>query len=202
VSELLVLHVLRLKGFADTPAVAASAGVDLSDAQARLEQAQVDGLATRREGRITGWSLTSAGRAADNKLVAEELSALGARDAIDAAYRSFLETNGELLAVCTDWQLRNGVLNDHSDTAYDRAVVARLAAVNDAVQPVCADASRALPRFSRYGPRLASALEKVRHGETEWFAKPVLDSYHTVWFELHEDLLVTLGLERSKEGGG
>jgi hypothetical protein len=23
-----------------------------------------------------------------------------------------------------------------------------------------------------------------------------MDSYHTVWFELHEDLLATLGLER------
>jgi hypothetical protein len=27
----------------------------------------------------------------------------------------------------------------------------------------------------------------------------VVDSYHTVWFELHEDLLCTLGLERSSE---
>jgi hypothetical protein len=28
----------------------------------------------------------------------------------------------------------------------------------------------------------------------------MIDSYHTVWFELHEDLLSTLGIERSKEG--
>ena len=29
--------------------------------------------------------------------------------------------------------------------------------------------------------------------------KPVIESYHTVWFELHEDLLVTLGLDRAAE---
>ena len=34
----------------------------------------------------------------------------------------------------------------------------------------------------------------------EWFTKPVIDSYHTVWFELHEDLLATLGIERASEG--
>jgi hypothetical protein len=27
----------------------------------------------------------------------------------------------------------------------------------------------------------------------------MIDSYHTVWFELHEDLLATLGRQRSQE---
>jgi hypothetical protein len=200
--DLLVLHVLRLKGFADTGAVVSSTGLDVADVATRLEKAQADGFATHREGRITGWSLTSAGRAAHKELVEDEIArADGAREAIATTYQSFLDINGALLAVCTDWQLRNGALNDHADAAYDDAVVARLGEVDAAVQPLCADASHALARFSRYGPRLASALDKVRHGDTEWFAKPVLDSYHSVWFELHEDLLVTLGLERSKEGG-
>ena len=39
----------------------------------------------------------------------------------------------------------------------------------------------------------------MRAGERDWFAKPMIDSYHTVWFQLHEDLLNTLGIERSKE---
>jgi hypothetical protein len=30
----------------------------------------------------------------------------------------------------------------------------------------------------------------------------MIASYHTVWFELHEDLLCTLGIERSSEGSG
>jgi hypothetical protein len=27
----------------------------------------------------------------------------------------------------------------------------------------------------------------------------MIDSYHTIWFELHDDLLATLGLERADE---
>ena len=44
-------------------------------------------------------------------------------------------------------------------------------------------------------------MDEVRRGHGEWFDKPLIDSYHTVWFELHEDLLATLGLERSTETG-
>ena len=36
-------------------------------------------------------------------------------------------------------------------------------------------------------------------GDTDWFTKPMLPSYHTVWFEMHEDLLSTLGIERGSE---
>jgi hypothetical protein len=199
---LLVLHALRLKGFAEAAAVGAFAGLDEAVATSRLEKAQADGLATHREGRISGWALTSAGRAAHKELVAREIDQAGdARVTVESAYRQFLAINGELLATCTDWQLRNGALNDHTDATYDAAVVRRLEGVDAAVQPVCADLAGALARFAGYGPRLANALGRVLAGDTEWIAKPVLDSYHTVWFELHEDLLVTLGLERSKEGG-
>jgi hypothetical protein len=36
-------------------------------------------------------------------------------------------------------------------------------------------------------------------GQVDWFTHPLIDSYDTVWFELHEDLLATLAVERSKE---
>jgi hypothetical protein len=46
---------------------------------------------------------------------------------------------------------------------------------------------------------LAHALERTRAGDADWFTKPTIDSYHTVWFELHENLLATLGIERGTE---
>ena len=55
------------------------------------------------------------------------------------------------------------------------------------------------PATARYGPRLRRAVERVEAGDGEWFTKPSLPSYHSVWFELHEDLLSTLGLDRSAE---
>jgi hypothetical protein len=196
----LVLHALRLKGFAETPVVAVRAGLSEEEAGRRLEKASADGWVSRRDGRISGWALTPDGRARHTEQIAAELAESGVGPQVDAAYRAFLAVNHELLSVCTDWQLRAGQLNDHTDGSYDADVVARLGAVDAAVQPTCANLAAALERFCDYGPRLAEALARVRAGERDWFAKPMIDSYHTVWFELHEDLLSTLGIERSKEG--
>ena len=57
-----------------------------------------------------------------------------------------------------------------------------------------------LSRFDNYPSRFASALEKVLSGDLDWLTKPIMPSYHTVWFELHEDLLATLGINRASEG--
>ncbi|MCS5679761.1 MAG: hypothetical protein NZ603_07680, partial [Acidimicrobiales bacterium] len=60
-------------------------------------------------------------------------------------------------------------------------------------------------RFDGYGRRFSEALRRVVAGEIDWFTGVMMDvvwidSYHTVWFELHENLLATLGIERAKEG--
>jgi hypothetical protein len=198
-----VLHTVRLKGFADVEPLAAASGIPVDDVVAELERGRVGGLAVKREGRISGWSLTTEGRAKLADLVRAELDASGARSVVEQAYRGFLGVNKDLLGVCTDWQLRQvggqQVTNDHSDSAYDERVVKRLREIDDAVQPVCDELAGALERFGRYGPRLSMALTKVESGESDWFTKPLIDSYHTVWFELHEDLLATLGIERGSE---
>ena len=81
-------------------------------------------------------------------------------------------------------------------------MVADLGALDDKVQPICADLGLALERFASYAGRLGGAIDKVRAGDVDWFTKPMIASYHTVWFELHEDLLATLGIDRSAEGSG
>ena len=37
-------------------------------------------------------------------------------------------------------------------------------------------------------------------GDHDYIASPRLDSYHNVWFELHEDLILTQGIDRAAEG--
>ena len=201
--EFLVLHTVRLKGFAEADAVASASGLANNEVVTHLQSLADRGLALRREGRLSGWSLTAAGRAEHGEQVKAEVEACGERAALDRAYRTFLEVNGDLLGVCTDWQLKSSPAgqtpNDHADPAYDKEVVVRLREIDDRVQPVCSDLAGVLERFSRYGPRLDRAVSRVESGELEWFTKPLIDSYHTVWFELHEDLLATLGIERSKE---
>src|SRR5437764_14937227 len=171
--EFLVLHTLRLKGFAQPDAVATTTGLDEADIATTLDKAAGAGHAQKREGRITGWALTPAGRSHHAALLQDEVSTAGCRDKVDAAYRRFLEINGQLLGVCTDWQMRKGptgdqVLNDHTDAGYDAAVVKRLRAIDDAVQPVCADLADVLDRFANYGPRLAHAIDRVEAGEVEY----------------------------------
>ncbi len=41
------------------------------------------------------------------------------------------------------------------------------------------------------------ALDAFRGGDDDALAKPLSGSYHDVWMELHEDLLATLGRERT-----
>lgn len=202
--EFAVLRVLRVKGVCESDIVAGAAGMTADDATALLGLHLAGGLVLRREGRLPGWALTPAGRAADAESAAAELQAAGARPVVERGYRRFLGANEELLGLCTDWQLRPGpdgeqIINDHSDAEHDAAVIKRLGIVDDGVQPVCADLAGALARFAPYGARLAGARARVEAGDVDWVAKPMIDSYHSVWFELHEDLLATLGIERGSE---
>lgn len=201
----LVLHALRLKGLADVETLALTTGLASDGVQAALAKLDVDGQVIERSGRMPGWALSGTGRAAHAELLAAQMASVSDRalQSVRQAYERFLDVNRQLLAVCTAWQMREvggqAVLNDHRDEAYDRSVIDRLGVIDDIIQPIAADLGAALPRLAPYGPRLHRARQLIEGGQFDWFTKPVIDSYHTVWFELHEDLLATLGIERSKE---
>jgi hypothetical protein len=74
-------------------------------------------------------------------------------------------------------------------------VLERLIALDADAQALCARLGAVLQRFSHHGPRLAAALARARSGELDLITDS-LDSYHSVWFQLHEDLLVTLTISR------
>ncbi|MEH1100483.1 transcriptional regulator [Micromonospora sp. CPCC 205561] len=198
-TDLLVLHTLRCVGFAGLARVAEAAGLSESDAESELIDLAVAGLVTRLPGGFGGWGLTEAGRAADAERIAAELDAAGARAAVTAAYDGFLVLNPELLDLCAAWQTRSAdgvaTLNDHTDPGYDARVLDRLTDLHRRAEVVCGQLCAALPRFRRYRTRLTHALTRARSGATD-FVTNDLASYHVVWFQLHEDLLVTLGIPR------
>ena len=116
------------------------------------------------------------------------------------AYERFLPLNRELLRICNDWQVRpGGVPNDHRDARYDWAVVDRLHALDERVAPIVSRLGRSVERFAEYRPRLRVALARVDEGEIEWLTSPRIDSYHTVWMQMHEDLLLAIGGDRADE---
>jgi hypothetical protein len=201
--SLLALQGLRLKGRTQPDAIAALYGLAEDDVATALAALAEAGLAQFREGRTAFWMQTTAGKAEGERLMAAELDAIGARDLVRSGYERFKVLNGEMLAVCTRWQVRDAageqVINDHADAAYDRGVIDELAGLDAGVQPIVAELSSALDRFGIYAGRFAHALDRVRAGEQEWFTRPIMESYHTVWFELHEDFFGTLGIDRASE---
>src|ERR1700731_1626036 len=107
----LVLHGLRLKGFAEAWVLAGLTGLDQRDVGRRLDAAAAAELVLHRDGRISGWALTPAGRAHHAELLAVDMDAAACREALRDMYPRFGELNADLKSVCTDWQLRDGVLN-------------------------------------------------------------------------------------------
>jgi Mn-dependent DtxR family transcriptional regulator len=198
-----VLHTLRMTSVATTEQVSRRTRVDQSDASTVLTELAEDGLVTQQTGRLAGWSLSSAGRTEGERLLFVELDAAGQRRAIEVAYHRFLEVNPTFLALCTRWQLVeiDGVetLNDHQDAARDAVVLDNLAMVHDVVLGISDDLTTALDRFRGYRPRFEHAMSRLEANDVDWFTKPLIDSYHSVWFELHEDLLATLGRDRTSE---
>lgn len=199
-----VLLVLRLRSFASTELISSTVGLDSSVVAAELRRLATLGWIRHVDGPVTGWTLTPEGRRRGVSLIHAEVEADGSRRLVEVCYEEFLPLNIELLAVCTDWQtveLDGGerIVNDHADSVHDRSVLDRLDELHRSVIPLLERLSSAASRFDPYASRLTTAHGHVQQGVTEWIAKPTLDSYHTVWFELHEHLLVTLGLDRESE---
>lgn len=186
-------------GFTTTARLSEATGLAEPDVESELIDLAVAGLVTNVPGSFGAWGPTEAGRAADAERISAELEEAGARAAVAAAYDDFMVLNPALLDLCTAWQMRSvdgvSVPNDHTDRAYDARVLSRLADLNERAGAVCADLSTVLLRFRCYHPRLTEALARARAGELDYVATNT-SSYHTVWFQLHEDLLVTLGLPR------
>ncbi|WP_344443123.1 transcriptional regulator [Kitasatospora nipponensis] len=198
--DLLVLHALRCTGFSGLASVAAATGLPEAEVESELIDLAVAGLVTYLAGGFGGWGTTAAGRAEDARRIAEELEAAGTRAVVAEAFDRFLLLNPEVLDLCTAWQLHSvdGVptVNDHTDSAYDARVLERFADLDRRAEADCAHLCAAMPRFGRYRVRLALALGRARAGELDQVTDSTA-SYHSVWFQLHEDLLTTLGLTRT-----
>jgi hypothetical protein len=193
--ELAVLRALRLKGRAGVDEITGATGLDASTVSG-----VVGGLVSSGEAREVGgaYMLLPSGRERQTALLARERAGVDT-DAVAAVYDDFTAVNGDFKQLASDWQLRDGEPNDHSDGAYDQQVLDRLPGIHERVSPVVARAAELVPRLAPYGSRLQTALDRVRAGEHSWLLRPLIDSYHTVWFELHEELISLAGLSREVE---
>ena len=97
----------------------------------------------------------------------------------------------------TDWQVKlidgKRVPNDHADAAHDDAVRARLADFHPVVATLLPDILALTGRLKPFPKRLGRAAAAVASGDGTMIASPLKDSYHTIWFELHEELIHLAG---------
>ena len=84
-------------------------------------------------------------------------------------------------------------------SAEDWKLIDRLIGVHEKAAAALSALGRAVPRFAGYRPRLRHALQQLEDGDPKWFSGLTCDSYHTVWWHLHEDLLIALGISRSDD---
>lgn len=193
-----VLHALKVKGLAGDAVLAAMTGLPPQTLAGVVDALAADGFAVRREaGRMSGTMITPTGRTEHARLLADRPLTPQAAQSVTAFYDAFLPVNGDFKKVCSAWQLRaDGSPNDHADADYDAAVIVDLGAIDERIADALGIIAGEVPRFGRYRARLAAALVNVQAGDKAAFARPMYDSYHDVWMELHQDLLLTAGRER------
>ncbi len=191
------MHGLAIRKFGTGAAVASVLGASAAEVQAALEAVVADGQAMSAKG---AFMLTPKGQQA---LVADypvRFAALRADPGLAEAYARFEVMNNGLKQLVTEWQTMvvagETVPNDHSDADADAKIIDRLGNLHERAEAMLASLAVPVPRLRRYTERLDHALDRAEAGETAFVSGAKIDSYHTVWFELHEDLLRILDRKR------
>ncbi|MEO6029690.1 MAG: transcriptional regulator [Candidatus Binatia bacterium] len=186
--ELAVLMAVRVHGRADAVAVARTAGVDEGTATATLAALRAAETVASAASPSSGAAvtLTDQGRARLVLLLASERHDAGK---IAEVYDAFVVADRELKRAITAWQLADDV---RKGEARDGVLAAATTAGG-----VAAVIGAIAPRFAPYAGRLAVAAGAIATGDARFVASPRVDSLHQIWFELHEDLLATLGRSRA-----
>ncbi|HEV3362077.1 MAG TPA: hypothetical protein VG247_35140 [Pseudonocardiaceae bacterium] len=183
--ETAVLHSLRVKGRATESALATATGLSEVDISGALREGLGSGWYTQRTGRLAGWLLTPSGRDRWSELNAAERAAIDLGALSEVYDNEFLALNREFKDLCTRWQL-----------AADASGLDR---IDEALTRLLALFAAQLPRFARYRSRFSAALRRFTEGEEKALLQPLTDSYHDIWLELHEDLLLLLDKQRDPD---
>ena len=195
----LVMHGVAIKKHGTAAAIAGIINKPVDLVNEVLAQAVVGDRVIDTDGKFM---LSPAGQ----MIVASEYSrfcaTLRGDQAFVQAYDQFEVINTELKQLITDWQTMDvggkRVNNDHSDKAYDDKIIDRLGELHERFEPILDRMINSEARMKVFKDKLETALEKTEDGDIEWVSAANIESYHTVWFEMHEDLLRILGRVRDE----
>ncbi len=194
-----IVRALLIKGFATVELLAPAVLATPDELGPVLDTMTADGLVGDAGGML---QLTDDGKALGNEMIAADRELWGVDDA-SAALDAFLPLDHRMKEVVTAWQMSEvdgePVLNDHSDEDYDAAVLADFTSVHQDAVAWLEPLRSGLSRLVDYSSRLHRAATLVADGDHMFIASPRVDSYHSIWFELHEDLILLAGRTRADE---
>ncbi len=193
-----LIRVLHIKGFATPDALAPVVLSNPATVAPLLESMHDEGL-LKMMGEM--YQLSEEGKKLGEALMEEDRSNWSPESAT-SALDDFLELDVRMKEIVTSWQMRevdgDQVLNDHTDEDYDKTVLDQLATLHTEAIGWLAPLLPELERLETYRIRLTRASGEISEGNHSYIASPRIDSYHNIWFELHEDLIQLAG--RTREG--
>lgn len=194
-----VVRAIHLKGFVTAEALAPVLLTSIEKVEPLLSELESVDL-VKPVGEM--YQLTESGRKRANTLMSDDRKEWTEEKA-NTALDGFLSLDARMKEIVTAWQMREidgeKVMNDHSDEVYDRDVLARFFELHEDTRTWLEPLTTDLTRLGMYLARLERAVTEIRNGEHAFIASPRIDSYHNVWFELHEDLIQLAGRTREEE---
>jgi pyruvate,orthophosphate dikinase len=186
-----IVRTVQLKGLCAADRAAASLHADAAAIESAIAANEPFFKTTPR-----GYALTPEGRAWAAEQLRAEAAAL-AEGALEPVYERFVPLNTLFKQIVSEWQIA-GAQGERSPDD-----VARLAAsigdLHAQLSPLVVESGEVVARLAGYGRRFAGALAALQAGDATMLASPMKDSYHTVWFEYHEELIALTGRDRANE---
>ncbi len=190
---------LRLKGIASNEHIAEITGKGQAEVDDVLNMMEEKSYAQKTP---RGLRLLPEGKEWTDALLDEERAGIDSAKA-EEIYEDFCSQNDSFKQLVTDWQIKiidgEQQLNDHTDEGYDQQIIDRLVELDQIVAPIFQGAADLAPRLQRYLARFSNALTELQSGDHSFLAAPLKDSYHTIWFEMHEELILLCGRNRADE---
>lgn len=197
--QFLVLNSVVLKKMATAATLAEATSLPVQEVEAVLDILEAEDAVARVDPHVMA---TETGVAEVKAYADGKYGDLRNAPGMEVWLAEFHAVNQRLLQATTAWQTlpvgEGRVPNDHSDPAYDARVISRIEKLVDKAGRLLDEIAPRLPRFTRYRERLRAAMERIHDGDTKYVSSPLADSIHTVWFEMHEDILIVFGKERTE----
>jgi len=194
-----VLNVVALKKMASAPAVADTVGLAAAAVDGVFAMLAEQGLVVVAGGAALP---TDAAEPALKAAAGQRYAKLRADADVLAQVERFETVNSQFLKTISAWQQVDvggrAVANDHADAEYDDKIIGRIDKLVSRLDPLIDALAVHDARFTGYGRRFTTAMGEVDSGRHDYVSSPTLNSVHTVWFEFHEDLLRTLGRDRTE----